>query len=47
VTNLLCAFGAGAVEPAITRESLELFAREVMPAFAGSENRGLTVEGRR
>jgi alkanesulfonate monooxygenase SsuD/methylene tetrahydromethanopterin reductase-like flavin-dependent oxidoreductase (luciferase family) len=33
VTHLLCAFGAGAVEPAITRESLELFAREVMPAF--------------
>ena len=34
VTHLLCAFGAGAVEPAVTRESLELFAREVMPAFA-------------
>jgi alkanesulfonate monooxygenase SsuD/methylene tetrahydromethanopterin reductase-like flavin-dependent oxidoreductase (luciferase family) len=33
VSHLLCAFGAGAVEPAITRESLELFAREVMPAF--------------
>lgn len=33
VTHLLCAFGAGAVEPATTRESLELFAREVMPAF--------------
>lgn len=33
VTHLLCAFGAGAVDPAITRESLELFAREVMPAF--------------
>ena len=33
VTHLLCAFGAGAVEPAVTRESLELFAREVMPAF--------------
>ncbi len=36
VTHLLCAFGAGAVDPAITRESLGLFAREVMPAFAGS-----------
>ncbi len=34
VTHLLCAFGAGAVEPAIARESLELFAREVMPAYA-------------
>ena len=33
ITHLLCAFGAGAVEPAVTRESLELFAREVMPAF--------------
>lgn len=33
VTHLLCAFGAGAVDPAITRESMELFAREVMPAF--------------
>ncbi len=33
VTHLLCAFGAGAVDPAVTRESLELFAREVMPAF--------------
>jgi alkanesulfonate monooxygenase SsuD/methylene tetrahydromethanopterin reductase-like flavin-dependent oxidoreductase (luciferase family) len=34
VTHLLCAFGAGAVEPALARESMELFAREVMPAFA-------------
>lgn len=34
VTHLLCAFGAGAVEPAVTRESMALFAREVMPAFA-------------
>jgi alkanesulfonate monooxygenase SsuD/methylene tetrahydromethanopterin reductase-like flavin-dependent oxidoreductase (luciferase family) len=34
VTHLLCAFGAGAVEAAVTRESMELFAREVMPAFA-------------
>jgi alkanesulfonate monooxygenase SsuD/methylene tetrahydromethanopterin reductase-like flavin-dependent oxidoreductase (luciferase family) len=33
VTHLLCAFGAGAVDPAITRESMGLFAREVMPAF--------------
>lgn len=36
VTHLLCAFGAGAVDPAVTRESLELFAREVMPAIAGA-----------
>lgn len=34
VTNLLCAFGAGAVDPAVTRESLEVFANEVMPAFS-------------
>lgn len=34
VTHLLCAFGAGAVEPAVTRESQALFAHEVMPAFA-------------
>jgi alkanesulfonate monooxygenase SsuD/methylene tetrahydromethanopterin reductase-like flavin-dependent oxidoreductase (luciferase family) len=33
VTHLLCAFGAGAVEPAVTRESMELFSREVMPAY--------------
>lgn len=33
VTNLLCAFGAGAVESSVVRESMELFAREVMPAF--------------
>jgi len=33
VTNLLCAFGAGALEPEIIRESLELFAAEVMPIF--------------
>lgn len=36
VTHLLCAFGAGAVEGSVARESLELFAREVMPAFAGA-----------
>lgn len=34
VTNLLCAFGAGALDSATTRESMTLFAREVMPAFA-------------
>lgn len=34
VTHLLCAFGAGAVESAVRRESLEIFSREVMPAFA-------------
>ncbi len=39
VTHLLCAFGAGAVEPAVTRESLELFAREVMPAYQPVEAR--------
>jgi alkanesulfonate monooxygenase SsuD/methylene tetrahydromethanopterin reductase-like flavin-dependent oxidoreductase (luciferase family) len=33
VTHLLLAFGAGAVEASVGRESLELFAREVMPAF--------------
>jgi alkanesulfonate monooxygenase SsuD/methylene tetrahydromethanopterin reductase-like flavin-dependent oxidoreductase (luciferase family) len=37
VTHLLCAFGAGAVEPAVTSESMELFAREVMPAFAARD----------
>jgi alkanesulfonate monooxygenase SsuD/methylene tetrahydromethanopterin reductase-like flavin-dependent oxidoreductase (luciferase family) len=36
VTHLLCAFGAGAVEPDVTRESMELFAREVMPSFAAA-----------
>lgn len=36
VTHLLCAFGAGAVEGTVARESMELFAREVMPAFAGA-----------
>jgi alkanesulfonate monooxygenase SsuD/methylene tetrahydromethanopterin reductase-like flavin-dependent oxidoreductase (luciferase family) len=36
VTHLLCAFGAGAVEPGIARESLEIFAREVAPAFTPS-----------
>ncbi|MFN7085338.1 MAG: LLM class flavin-dependent oxidoreductase [Burkholderiales bacterium] len=34
VTRLLCAFGAGAIESSVVRESLELFAREVLPAFA-------------
>jgi alkanesulfonate monooxygenase SsuD/methylene tetrahydromethanopterin reductase-like flavin-dependent oxidoreductase (luciferase family) len=34
VTNVLCAFGAGALETEIVRESMTLFAREVMPAFA-------------
>jgi alkanesulfonate monooxygenase SsuD/methylene tetrahydromethanopterin reductase-like flavin-dependent oxidoreductase (luciferase family) len=33
VTHLLLAFGAGAVEGTVVRESLELFAREVMPAL--------------
>lgn len=44
VTNLLCAFGTGAVEPAATRESLELFASEVVPAFARSENAAMGIE---
>ena len=34
ITHLLCAFGAGALDSATTRESMTLFAREVMPAFA-------------
>ena len=40
VTHLLCAFGAGAVEPAITRESMELFAREVLPAYTQTSSAG-------
>lgn len=36
VTHLLCAFGAGAVDHATVEESMELFAREVMPAFAAA-----------
>jgi len=44
VTNLLCAFGAGAVESSVVRESLEVFAREVMPAFADSKTS--VIEGR-
>jgi alkanesulfonate monooxygenase SsuD/methylene tetrahydromethanopterin reductase-like flavin-dependent oxidoreductase (luciferase family) len=39
VTHLLLAFGAGAVEPAVVRESLELFARDVMPAFSAAPAR--------
>lgn len=34
VTHLLCAFGAGALDSAVVRESMALFAREVMPAFS-------------
>ena len=45
VTHLLCAFGAGAVEPALTRRSMELFAREVMPSFAASDGPGLAFAG--
>jgi alkanesulfonate monooxygenase SsuD/methylene tetrahydromethanopterin reductase-like flavin-dependent oxidoreductase (luciferase family) len=45
VTHLLCAFGAGAVEHAIVRESMELFATEVMPAFLRNEDRGSRIEG--
>lgn len=36
VTHLLCAFGAGALDTATTRESMALFAAEVMPAFAAA-----------
>jgi hypothetical protein len=35
----LCAFGAGAVPSAVVRESMTLFAREVMPAFARTDDR--------
>lgn len=42
VTHLLCAFGAGAVEGEVVRESMSLFAREVIPAFAGA-----SCDGRR
>jgi alkanesulfonate monooxygenase SsuD/methylene tetrahydromethanopterin reductase-like flavin-dependent oxidoreductase (luciferase family) len=42
VTHLLCAFGAGAIDHAIVTESMELFAREVMPAFAA--HRGMQVQ---
>lgn len=45
VTHLLCAFGAGAVESAVVCESLELFAREVMPAFA--ESKASVIEDRK
>jgi len=34
VTHILCAFGAGALDTATVRESMTLFSREVMPAFA-------------
>ena len=33
VTHLLCAFGAGALDSEIVRESMTIFANEVMPAF--------------
>jgi len=38
VTHLLLAFGAGAIEGAVARESLELFAREVMPALSPGDS---------
>jgi len=38
VTHLLLAFGAGALEGAVVRESLELFAREVMPALSPGDS---------
>ena len=34
VTNLLCAVGAGAIDPEVTRESMQCIARHVMPAFS-------------
>jgi alkanesulfonate monooxygenase SsuD/methylene tetrahydromethanopterin reductase-like flavin-dependent oxidoreductase (luciferase family) len=48
VTNLMCAFGAGAVDDAVVRESMTLFAREVMPAFDAERGgeRGERGEGR-
>lgn len=36
ITHLLCAFGAGAIEPHIVAESLELFSAQVMP-YAAAE----------
>jgi alkanesulfonate monooxygenase SsuD/methylene tetrahydromethanopterin reductase-like flavin-dependent oxidoreductase (luciferase family) len=36
ITHILCAFGAGAIDSAVVRESMALFAREVMPAFAAA-----------
>ena len=36
VTHILCAFGAGALDTATVRESMTLFAHEVMPAFAAA-----------
>ncbi len=39
ITNVLCAFGAGALDTATTRESMRLFAREVMPAFSADTTR--------
>lgn len=41
VTHLLCAFGAGALDSGSVRESMELFAREVMPAFAPDSGSGI------
>jgi alkanesulfonate monooxygenase SsuD/methylene tetrahydromethanopterin reductase-like flavin-dependent oxidoreductase (luciferase family) len=45
VSNILCAFGGGAVDSSIVRESMTLFAREVIPAFqnsAAAENQPVT-----
>ena len=42
VTHVLCAFGAGAVESTVVRESMEIFAREVIPEFNRIE---LKIEG--
>lgn len=36
VSHILCAFGAGALDTATVRESMTLFAHEVMPAFAAA-----------
>jgi alkanesulfonate monooxygenase SsuD/methylene tetrahydromethanopterin reductase-like flavin-dependent oxidoreductase (luciferase family) len=41
VTHLLCAFGAGALDTDVVRESMALFAREVMPAFATDSAAGI------
>lgn len=36
ISHILCAFGAGALDSATVRESMTLFAHEVMPAFAAA-----------
>lgn len=45
VTHLLCAFGAGALDSATVRESMALFAAEVMPAFDAGGGAGASARG--